>query len=65
MPELRNVALREELCARAEEKFGANFATVQELLEFILSDLLKDAGSDIDRHEQEALDQRLKDLGYL
>ena len=65
MSELRNVTLREELCARAEEKFGATFGSLQEMLEFVLSDLLNDAGVEIDRYEQEAIDQRLKDLGYL
>ncbi len=65
MTELRTVNLPADLCERAEKKFGGRFDTLEQLLEFILSDLLRDDAEQADQQEQNVLEQRLRDLGYL
>lgn len=62
---MRTIKLPAELCARAEQTFGARFGTLEELLEFVLSDLLRDDEKQAEQLEQRIIDQRLKDLGYL
>jgi hypothetical protein len=61
----RELRLPEELCAAAEKKFAGRFQNVEALLEFVLRDLLRDEDSALDQAEQQAIEQRLKDLGYL
>lgn len=65
MSEKRNVALPAELCAQAEERFRGQFGSVEQLLEFLLRDLLKDDAGRADEAEQRMIEQRLQDLGYL
>jgi hypothetical protein len=65
LTELRNVQLPAELCSRAEEKFGEGFSSLEQLLEFILRDLLRDEAVQADQREQLIIEQRLRDLGYL
>jgi hypothetical protein len=62
---MRSVALPEELCTRAEQRFRGQFASVEQLLEFVLRDLLRDDAARADQAEQSLIEQRLKDLGYL
>jgi hypothetical protein len=62
---MRSVALPEELCAQAEERFRGQFANVEQLLELVLRDLLRDDATRADEAEQRMIEQRLKDLGYL
>ncbi len=65
MTELRSVHLPAELCSRAEKKFGEKFGSLEQLLEFVLSDLLRDEAVQADQREQLIIEQRLRDLGYL
>jgi len=65
MTETREVRLPADLCADAEKKFAQRFGNVEELLSFILSDLLQDDASQLDQAEQQLIEQRLKELGYL
>lgn len=65
MSDARQVKLPEDLCAAAEKKFGARFASVDELLAFVLRELLHGGTMELERAEQQAVEQRLKDLGYL
>lgn len=65
MNEIRNIALPEELCAQAEERFRRQFASVEQLLEFVLRDLLRDDAARADEAERRMIEQRLQDLGYL
>jgi len=64
MPPSRQVPLPEDLCAAAEQKFGARFRTIEELLEFILRDLLQDSAA-ADENEQRIVEERLRELGYI
>lgn len=55
------VSLPADLCTRAEKKFG----NLQQLLEYVLRDLLRDDAAQRDEAEQRVIEQRLRDLGYL
>ena len=63
--ELREVRLPAKLCSDAERRFGARFSSVEELLVFVLRELLRDQATQMDQAEQRVIEQRLKDLGYI
>lgn len=65
MSESRTVQLPADLCAAAEKKFGQTFANVEELLSFVLHDLLRDEAAQLDASEQRYVEERLRELGYL
>jgi hypothetical protein len=62
---MRAVRLPADLCARAEDRFRNRFVSLEQLLEFVLSDLLREEVNQADLHEQRVVEQRLRDLGYL
>ena len=61
----RQIRLPEELCRAAEQKFAPQFENLESLMEFVLRELIGDKGEALDRAEQELLEQRLRDLGYV
>lgn len=61
----RQVQLPEDLCATAEKKFAARFHSVEELLEFVLRDLVQDSAASADENEQRIVEERLRELGYI
>jgi hypothetical protein len=63
--EVRDVRLPAELCNDAERRFAARFGSVEELLVFVLQELLRDQAAQMDQAEQRVIEQRLKDLGYI
>ena len=63
--DMRTIALPAELCAEAEKKFAARFGNVEQLLEFVLRDLLRDGAAEADEAERRLVEQRLRELGYL
>lgn len=65
MTDTRTVQLPESLCSAAEKKFGQTFANLEDLLVFILRDLLRDEAAQFDETEQRFVEQRLRELGYL
>jgi hypothetical protein len=65
MNQTREVKLPEDLCAAAESKFRERFQNVEELVTFLLDELLHGDSAELDRAEQAVVEQRLKDLGYL
>jgi hypothetical protein len=65
MSESREIHLPTDLCAAAEKKFGATFGTVDELVGFLLQELIRGDSVDLDRADQLVVEQRLKDLGYM
>ena len=65
MSEFREVKLPAELCAAAEREFASTFASLEELLTFVLRDLLRQDAAHLDKAEQELVEQRLRELGYL
>lgn len=65
MPELRTLQLPEDLCVAVERRYANRFSSVQELLSFVLEELLRHDSSEQDVKEQRMIEQRLKDLGYI
>lgn len=65
MSEPRQIQLPADLCAAAEAKYGSSFRTVDELVIFLLQELLRGDTVALDRAEQQAVEQRLRDLGYM
>lgn len=61
----RELRLPADLCRQAEQRFGQRFGTLEELLEFILRELLGDAALQMDQTEQHIVEERLRELGYL
>lgn len=62
---MRTVTLPAELCAQAEKRFGEKFSSLEQLLEYVLRDLVRDDTAKADEGEQRMIEQRLRDLGYL
>lgn len=65
MNECRTVRLPEELCEQAERWMGSRFESVESLITFVLQEIIKDDGSKMDQQEEEMVQQRLRDLGYI
>lgn len=65
MSETRTVQLPADLCAVAEKKFSHTFASLEELLTFILQDVVRDEAIKSDQAEERLVEERLKELGYL
>jgi phosphoenolpyruvate-protein kinase (PTS system EI component) len=62
---VRTVQLPSELCASAEKKFGSRFADIEDLLRYVLGELLRDDEMRLSQVEQEIVEKRLRDLGYV
>jgi hypothetical protein len=62
---MREVRLPADLCEAAEKKFAQKFGNLEELLAFILRDLLRDEGARLDQAEQRIIEDRLRELGYI
>ncbi len=65
MTQLRTVSLPQDLCAEAERQFGSRFDNLEALLTFVLQEITKADASLLDQAEQQIIERRLKDLGYL
>lgn len=62
----REVRLPADLCQRAEERFvGATFETLEDLVRFVLEELVQDEAQQMDEAEERIIEQRLRDLGYV
>jgi hypothetical protein len=65
MSEMREIRLPSDLCAAAEKRFSSKFGSVDELVTFLLRELIHGDTLDLDQADQAAVEQRLRDLGYL
>jgi hypothetical protein len=65
MTQLRTVSLPQDLCVEAERQFGSHFDNLEALLTFVLHEITKVDASLLDQAEEQMIDQRLKELGYL
>jgi len=63
--EWRELRLPADICAAAEERFGQSFGTLEDLLGFVLRELLRDEARQLDRSEQRIVEERLRELGYI
>lgn len=64
-PSRREVTIPEEIYQAVETRFGSQFNTVDDLVEFALRELLRDESAALDESEQQMIRNRLRDLGYL
>jgi hypothetical protein len=63
---LRDLRLPAHLCEAAERLIaGTRFTTVEEFLSFVLQELTSADSQQLDERERKAIEQRLRDLGYL
>lgn len=62
---VRDVRLPDGLCAAAEQKFSAQFGSLEALLVFLLREALRDDVAALDQNEQRIVEERLRDLGYI
>jgi len=65
MTQLRTVSLPQDLCMEAERQFGVRFDSLEALLTFALREITKLDANLLDQAEEQMIEQRLKDLGYL
>ena len=63
--ECRSVRLPEELCEKAEQWMGSRFGSLESLITFVLQEIITDEGTKMDQEEEEMVQQRLRDLGYI
>jgi len=61
----RTVQLPESLCAEAEQWLQGRFENIEALLGFLLKEMVRVESSELDQKEEEIVQQRLRDLGYL
>jgi hypothetical protein len=62
---VREVRLPSDLCKAAERQFAKQFASLEELLTFMLRYVTEERPASMDRSEVEIVQKRLKDLGYM
>ncbi len=62
---MRDLQLPAGLCQQAEERFGARFGGLEAFLIFVLQELLRDEAAKMNQAEQETIERRLRDLGYI
>ncbi len=65
MAEWRSVRLPESLCAQAETRCADRFGCVEELLMAFLQEFNRDESGRLEKEEEQILERRLKDLGYI
>ena len=65
MTQYRTVNLPEDLCAAAEKRLPSRFDSLEALLSFLLQEIAKDEASRLEQAEEQVLEQRLRDLGYI
>lgn len=62
---MREVSLPAELCEALERCFGEQFAEIEELLVFVLREIVRDDAHRLDQSDQRLIEARLRDLGYI
>jgi hypothetical protein len=63
--EKRQVQLSAELCTAAEERYRSIFSSLDQLLEAVLHELVRDEAARLDEAEENLVQRRLRELGYL
>jgi len=65
MTSSRQIQLPDTLCYEIQRRFGAQFENIEQLVTFVLEELLRDDPARMDEAEQRTIENRLRDLGYL
>jgi hypothetical protein len=63
--DFRTVRLPQELCEQAERWLEGRFDSLEALITFTLQEIVNDDCSKLDQQEEEMVQQRLRDLGYI
>jgi hypothetical protein len=63
--DFRSVRLPEELCAQAERWLKGRFDSLEALITFALQEIVNQDDGKLDEQEEEMVQQRLRDLGYI
>jgi hypothetical protein len=61
----RTIQLPEDLCDSAEKQWSARFGSIEDLLTFFLEELSQHEAIQLDEHEEQGIEQRLRELGYM
>lgn len=61
----RDVKLPEDLCQKIEQMYETRFGTLEQFLAMVLQELARDDAAQADQAEQQIIEERLKDLGYV
>ncbi len=65
MPQWRSIRLAENLCAEAERRWSGRVGTLEDLLTLFLEEVNRDQGAQLDEAEEQMIEERLRDLGYI
>ena len=65
MTQYRTLQLPADVCAQADQWLNGRFDNIEALIDFLLREIMKDDGSTLDQREEEIVQQRLRDLGYI
>jgi hypothetical protein len=65
MPEFRSVQLPAQLCSQAENRYGARFGSLEEFLTSLLQEVLRDDAAKLEQAEEQIIEERLRQLGYI
>ncbi len=65
MSDTREVKLPADLCQKVEQLYEKRFGTLEQFLTFVLRELAGDGAANADQAEQQIIEQRLRDLGYI
>ena len=64
--ERRIIQIPNSLCKAVEDQFvGRDFADLDSLITFILQELTQSSDQKLDEAEEQIIEERLRDLGYL
>jgi hypothetical protein len=63
--QFRTIQLPEQLCKEAEIWLNGRFESLEALIIFALREIIRDEGAKLDQQEEEMVQQRLRDLGYI
>lgn len=65
MVQYRTVQLPEDLCAKAETWMSGRFTTIEAFIEYLMNEVMRDDADKLDEQEEQMVQQRLRDLGYI
>jgi hypothetical protein len=65
MDKMRTIKLPEQLCQAAEQKFSAQFGSLEDFLITAMKEFLRDDAAKLDEQEERVIEERLKALGYV
>jgi hypothetical protein len=65
MTQSRTIHLPEDLCAQTEKWMAGRFENLEALLVFLLQEIVKDDASRLNQAEEQIVEQRLRELGYI